>query len=269
MLANDYISHWELSGLKPYMRYTLAGGSNYESENLFFLSTTGGASQQNDPRTMLDKAEEALMDSPGHRATILGPRHRKVSLGIAYNSNHLALVQQFEGDYVTFSKAPVINSGVLSLSGELSGGLEIEQIQIWYDQPPAPLTLGQLGKSSVYWRGKPAAFIRPPPPSGGYYLQYEMNFSWQTSVDPYAVPADTPAPDSSAPAETAPSPVTVSDTVRWIDAKSWNVSGGFFTVEADLSGILERFNAGIYTMVVWTKSDGDSFIVSNYSLFVL
>lgn len=34
MLSEGYLSHWGLDGLKPYMRYTLAGGFNYEAENV-------------------------------------------------------------------------------------------------------------------------------------------------------------------------------------------------------------------------------------------
>lgn len=266
MLANDYISHWDMDGLKPYMRYTLTGGFNYESENLFLLSITGGGPQPNAPREMLATAEEALMGSPGHRATILNPWHKKVSLGMAFDNNHLALVQQFEGDYVTFSKAPSIAGGTLALFGDLSVGLEIEQIQVWYDQPPAPLTLGQLGASATYWRGRPVAFIRPPPPSGAFYVETETDFSWDTSVDPYSVPADTP-PDASNSAETPPA-VTLSDTVKWVDAKSWNVSGGSFSIEAGLSTVPELSKAGVYTVVIWAKSGSDSFTVSNYSLFI-
>jgi len=33
MSANGYLSHWGMDGMKPYMRYTLAGGVNYEGEN--------------------------------------------------------------------------------------------------------------------------------------------------------------------------------------------------------------------------------------------
>lgn len=268
MLANNYISHWELSGLKPYMRYTLAGGSNYESENLFLLVVPEGTHLHSGAETMLDTAENALMGSPGHRATILDSHHKKVSLGIAYNKDHLALVQQFEGDYISFSKPPALDRGILKLSGQLSGGLEVGQIQIWYDQLPAPLTIGQLGASVTYWRGKPAVFIRPPPPQGARYVEYETTFSWETSVDPYSVPANTPPADLSGPAKAPPSPTTISDTVRWVDAAIWNVSGGSFTIEANLATTLERSGTGVYTVVIWTKGGADSFIISNYSLFI-
>ena len=33
LLDNNYFSHWDLNGYKPYMRYTLAGGSGSVSEN--------------------------------------------------------------------------------------------------------------------------------------------------------------------------------------------------------------------------------------------
>ena len=130
MLAKNYVSHWDLDGLKPYMRYTMASGLNYETENLFITAESGAPSSKRDPKVILSEAEAALMNSPSHRAALLSKRPAKVSIGIAYNDVDLALVQQFEGDYITFSGAPVVKNGVLSLSGKALEGLTITQVQI-------------------------------------------------------------------------------------------------------------------------------------------
>ena len=192
MLANDYISHWGMDGMKPYMRYTLAGGFNYEAENAFILRTLwyGGKDPfyERDTKEMLDEAQESLMGSPGHRSNILNKWHKKVNIGIAYNKETLALVQQFEGDYIEFSSLPALQGGLLSLSGRTLGGFVVEQVQICYDPLPHSLTLGQLGKTYAYGLGKPAAFVRPPPPPGSYYLESVTVFSWETYEDDLSIP---------------------------------------------------------------------------------
>ena len=72
-LANGYISHWGMDGMKPYMRYTLAGGFNYEAENLSgpAILVKGVNYETSSPWQLLDEAETGLMESPGHRANIL------------------------------------------------------------------------------------------------------------------------------------------------------------------------------------------------------
>ena len=87
MLNAGYLAHWNLDGLKPYMRYTLAGGFNYEGENV------SGPPYYTDPDTLLHQnvldllknAQEGLMNSPGHRRNILDKWHKKVNIGIAFN----------------------------------------------------------------------------------------------------------------------------------------------------------------------------------------
>lgn len=268
MLTNDYFSHWGIDGLKPYMRYTLAGGFNYEAENVFYYSG-GGSSLQRDLKEILDDAEESLMGSEGHRINILNKWHRKVNVGLAYGKESLFLVQQFEGDYITFDESPSIQDGTLSLSGKTLAGFVVEGIQVRYDQPPHALTSGQLRMTYAYFLGQPAAFIRPPPPPGSHYLESETVYSWKTLVDPYEVSPDTPPsfPPSSL-RRTPPPPLVVQKTVKWIDARSWNVSGSSFMIDVDLSVILSDFGKGVYTVVIWGESVDEFESLTNYSIFV-
>ncbi len=68
--------------------------------------------------------------------------------------------------------------------------------------------------------------------------------------------------------EAPPPPQLASETVRWVDAKRWDISGISFAIEADLTEILSRFGNGVYTVVVWGEIDDESFALSNYSVFV-
>jgi hypothetical protein len=169
-LANRYNSHWGMDGLKPYMRYTLAGGVDYEGENGFVTETIwfGGRdpSYKRDPKEMLKEAQDDLMASPGHRRNILDKWHKKVNLGIAYDTQSLHLVQQFEGDYIDFDKPPSISGNILSMSGRVSLGT-IENIALYYDPLPQPLSPAQLDAPPydyAYSLGEDIGTVLSPPP---------------------------------------------------------------------------------------------------------
>jgi len=270
MLNNSYFSHWGLDGMKPYMRYTLAGGLNYEAENAFMTAIRwyGGTdpSYVRDTKVMLDEAEESLMESPGHRVNILNKWHKNVNIGLAYGKDSLFLVQQFEGDYLSFSKVPVLKDGVFSVYGQTLGGFTVKQIQLWYDQLPHTLTLGQVGATHSYDAGTPAAFIRPPVPAGKYYTEIESLYPWESGVDPYTVSPDTAPPDMSK-TQDAENPISHQEIVKWVDARQWNVSGSSFSIEANLSQILSKFGKGVYTVKIWGNSGTENISLSSYSIF--
>jgi hypothetical protein len=234
-LANRHSSHWGMNGLKPYMRYTLAGGVNYDAENGFMTETIwiGGRdpSYRRDPKEMLEEAQEGLMASPGHRKNILDKWHKKVNLGIAYDEGRLDLVQQFEGDYIDFSKLPSISGNILSMAGKVNLGI-IENIALYYDTLPQPLSPEQLDAPPydyAYGLGEDIGTILPPLPPDYFYIDLLPN-----------------------------------DVI----AITWDIeSEGLFTIEANVSPILEE-GKGVYTVVVWVETDGEFVAISNYSLFI-
>jgi len=180
-LANKYCSHWDMDGMKPYMRYTLAGGVNYESENGFVTETIWfgekDPSYRRDPKEMLKRAQEGLMDSQYHKKNILNKWHKKVNLGIAYNEERLDLVQQFEGDYVDFSKLPTVSGNILSMAGKVTIG-NIEQVAVHYDSSPKPLSPEQLNVppyNYAYGLGEDIGTVVPPLPPGYFYTDLSSN----------------------------------------------------------------------------------------------
>jgi hypothetical protein len=263
-LRTDYFSHWGMNGLTPYMRYTLAGGFNYEGENGFIYWQTGGFLPIY-PQECLDEAEVSLMDSPGHRRNILGKWHKKVNLGIAYNWSTCTVVQQFEGDYIEDNQKPAISDGVLSFTGQLKGQFTLEGVQIWYDQPHHPLTLGQLDATYSYGTGQqPATFLREPLAGRYYYPNSSTTFTWEAGVDPYSIDPDTPRRESPAPKTS----ITKSQIVPWTTANTWQVSGPSFRIEADISSVINQLGPGVYTVLIWGESQGEPVALSNYSIFI-
>jgi uncharacterized protein YkwD len=144
MLANNFFSHWDTNGYKPYMRYTLAGGKGSVAENVAWLYNSGRL----DPVEAIEKLEYDMVyddasSNWGHRDNILNAFHNKVSIGVAYDNHNVYLVQDFENDYISWNVLN-INNNQVTLQGTIQGQQsDIQQIAIFYDNP-TPLTPSQL-----------------------------------------------------------------------------------------------------------------------------
>ena len=86
-LENCSGGHWGIDGLKNYMRYSLARGyqSNQENANGYYycLEKDEISNAVRDIREEVRDAMDLLMNSSGHRKTILSKSHRKVNIGLA------------------------------------------------------------------------------------------------------------------------------------------------------------------------------------------
>jgi hypothetical protein len=278
MLRNGFLSHWGLDGLKPYMRFTASGGVNYASENasgLPYSLEDGRRYEEVTAFRMVNNAQIGLMQSPGHRKNILDEWHRSVSLGIACSSYTCSISQLFQGAYVQFEQKPRLDEGWFTMSGNLSDGFNAQGVQVWYDEPPHPLTLGQLGATFAYGIGQqPAAFVRAPLPPQLEYSSSISRYSYEAGMDPYGVdPTSQPlAPICNGKTCDAPQrrqdSTIVTMAVPWVTAARWEIEGGFFNVAADLTEHVERLGPGIYTVVLWAEKNGDPVDMTNYSVEV-
>ena len=287
-LANCFSSHWGIDGLKPYMRYSLAGSYQSNGENGRGLDYCIPASGR--VGTILYRAigsieqevrdgMEGWMDSPGHRRNILDPWHKKVNIGLAWDSYHFRSVQHFEGDYVKYDRMPAIENGILTLSGTVRNDAGFSEdrdlsVQIYYDRPPHTLTRGQLATTYCYDSGLLIAALREPLTGNWYYDEDEFTIAYEPCSDPYEVPADQPAPSPPTTSTSfiiipVPQPYLVvpNITVPWITALEWRTSADAFAVRADISDLLARHGDGVYSISVWGGIDGELVIISDYSIF--
>ena len=220
----------------------------------------------------------SFLGSPGHRGTILDPVHRRVNMGLAWDSYNVQVVQQFEGDYVDFEQLPTIVDGMLSFKGTLHGGASLDPgdadrtlaVQVYHDPPPQSLTRGQLARAVSYDGGTHIASVRPP------VHRYESDTFTEEACDhpdPVDFPANSPAPadpeEARAMHRAARSvPVHCVDvTLPWLDASLWTLSTDSFDVQVSLESILEKHGTGVYTVALWANVDGESEVVSEYSTF--
>ena len=281
-LENCYSGHWGMDGLKPYMRYSLAGGYQSNGENGSGLQYCIKAWENYAPLGSIEQEIREVMDgwmrSPGHRRNLLNRQHRKVSIGLAWGRYNFAAYQHFEGDYVDYSELPALDNGILSLAGSTKNGISFSDrqdlgIQVYYDPPPYPLTRGQLARTYCYGNGIQVAALRPPLTGNWFYTDHQFSASQSQCPDPYDVPADTPGPGSHDAAHRIAAearrmslpPLAV--TGPWITALSWRADGTDFAVTADLSGVVGRHGPGVYTVAVWHQEVDGGVVISEYAIF--
>ncbi len=147
MLANDYFSHWNLQGLGPEHRYAQAGGLDAVAENLYtywYRYEDGRAAPIEDwPRVIRD-AQASLMQSPGHRRTILDPAHTHVGIGIVYDPQRgeMRLAQEFVTRLVDMETLPAeaAPGDTLVVRGTLRDTATDPLINLAYMPWPTPFT---------------------------------------------------------------------------------------------------------------------------------
>lgn len=283
-LAGCFSSHWGLDGLKPYMRYSLTGGYQANSENVSGLDyCITSADSYAEIRSVEQEVRETMagwMESPGHRSNILEPWHRAVNIGLAWDRFNFSAVQHFEGGYVEYERLPAIEEGHLTLIGTAKNGADFEGtdglgIQVYYDPPPGPLTRGQLARTYCYGSGRPVAALRPRLSALRHYAEDEFTAAYTPCPNPYNAPADAQAPRShneshvfwQAAYGATRSAVEQPLAVPWFSAREWETEGRAFSVTADLSTVLDVYGPGVYSVIVWGRLGSETVVLSEYSIF--
>ena len=283
-LANCFSSHWGADGLKPYMRYSLAGGYQTNGEN---GSGSDYCIRASDRYRALGNIEaeiremmEGWMNSPGHRRNILGKWHRKVNIGLAWDRYNMVGYQHFEDGFVQYDQLPRIMNGTLSMSGSTLHGLRFSRreelgLQIYYDPPPHSLTRGQVSRTYCYDSGLQIAALRYPLTDNSFWSENDFTKRYSPCPDPYDVSPEAPAPRShdeahrfwqqAYAASQAQRAQTV--TVPWVTASKWMARATDFSITANVSKLLTKYGPGVYTVLLWGEVGGEDVPISEYSIF--
>lgn len=234
MLTYDYFSHNDTQGYKPYMRYSLMGGTGAVFENVAFISYTGthytSVAAVEDSLKLLESQmmyNDSACCNNGHRINILNPLHNRVSIGIAYNSTTLFFDEDFENYYVNMT-VNVSSTDTVTLQGTpLSSKVTSAEALIAYDAPPVNKTPYQLNNGP-----------------------HEYGIGTVTGGV---------LPRSSAPAQ-----FTQGITVY---ASTWEFTSSRVDISFSLSGFINKYGSGVYTIYLMTGSDTNSAITS-VSIFI-
>ena len=205
MLDNCFASHWGLDGLKPHMRYALAGGYQMSRENVYGLSychgDAGSLPPYGDLQAEIERSLGGPIDNRKIWDNIRRDSHETVNVGLAWNRYQVFLVLQFEEDYIKRLQADRINGGYLTLAGGVHNGVIFERdddllIEIIFDPPVHGLSVGQLSRTSCYDPGRPVAALRSTPLGGEGHYSDGYTVSYERCSNPYLVQADSRPPES-------------------------------------------------------------------------
>lgn len=183
MASYVYLSHWNLAGYGPEHRYFFAGGRDAVRENVYAYyqrSSAGVGIPIQDWKAIVENAQEALMESAGHRDNILQPSHTHVGIGIGYNAalGEVRIAQEFVDRYVTLE--PVAESVRAGQSVEIAGrvlpGASSPLINLAYEPFPTPMSVADLNKTSEY-TPRAEAFHALKPRVEGNRFQATIRFS--------------------------------------------------------------------------------------------
>lgn len=164
--ANCFSGHWGSNGMKPYMRYTLNGGIHNSAENLMgssYCPPDQDRYRELSLKSEATKAHRGLMDSPGHRRTILNPSYRRVGVGISYEPPNFRVVQLFTTDHIEFTVRPRMRFGDLIFAYKLTNDSSYTEYPpnaaVFWDPLPYDLSQGQLARTSCVGLGR--LVVRP------------------------------------------------------------------------------------------------------------
>ena len=167
LVTKEFIGHWGSDGLKPYHRYSAAGGTHATEEN---VSAADG--------TWSNKAKDLKQDSAylhvrmyqekppndGHRRTILAPQHTHVGIGLAVQDLRLRLVELFVAKYVEVRpiKREAKPNAQISFSGKIvRQGYLFNNIEVFYEPLPAPPEMEWLRQPRSYALPKESRVLKP------------------------------------------------------------------------------------------------------------
>lgn len=175
MLAGNYISHWNRDGIKPYIRYSDAGGIDAVMENVSALWGGVRFNLEFIYKTLEEMHLRMYNERPpndGHRRNILQPQHTHVGIGIAYDAIGLRFAQEFVARYVEISspmRSAKAGEKVLIKGRLLYDETDLAYMEVFYEPFPKPLTAALLNKTGSYEFPQESFAIRPILPSGYQY----------------------------------------------------------------------------------------------------
>jgi uncharacterized protein YkwD len=264
-----YFSHWDNQGYKPYMRYTLLGGTGSVDENLAlnYCSTSSPDMSRPVPapcsiatiENAINASEWGMMNNDttccnnGHRENMLGALHNRVSLGVAYNSTTVYLVEDFEDSYFA-SRSLQFSAGVVTFNGSMPsaepGWMKTTngaEITVYYDPTPSNITLSALALSPSCNQ-----FSELNEPAS---CQYQGAYNPGTEISTVFAPC---------PAQYV---CSAGSAGNYTYAQTWVRGSSDFSIVFSITGLESAHGNGVYTFYLWPEGRAPEPITS-LSVFV-
>jgi hypothetical protein len=166
MIKGEFTSHWGRDGLKPYHRYSFAGGTGATAENVSSADSTWSMKSKDlkqDTAYLHLRLYQEKPPNDGHRQTVLARQYTHVGLGIVVHELRLRLVELFVSRYVDVRPGvreakPGAN---VTFAGRVPGNYELSQVEVYYEPLPEAPDPGWLRASRSYSLPKESRILRP------------------------------------------------------------------------------------------------------------
>ena len=250
ILKARHIGHWTTDGMKPYMLFSAYNGSGGVSQNVAVESNYGHTIN---PYRAIDDAEWTMMYNDSlcckdlHRQDILYKYHTHASIGIAYDEDYFAMVQNFENNYINFNEPFIHNNDDrhIQISGQLlsriSSDISLYGLDIYYDETPSYAQYEKHKDDKSYEFGKLIGFVFSPMDFNEWfeYLRSKIYSAMGISLSYYSqLPAD-----------------------------KWYIDNKSVDIKFDISPVLKK--EGVYTVVLYLQDrEKNLFPAMSYSIFV-
>jgi uncharacterized protein YkwD len=174
-LKGGFTSHWGSDGLKPYHRYSFAGGTEATAENVSSADSIGSTKVpdlKQDTAYLHLRLYQEKPPNDGHRQTVLLPQHTHVGIGIVVHELRLRLVELFVSRYVDVK--PVVREAKagakVAFAGKIRGSYRFNNIEVHYEPFPTPPDPEWLKTPRSYGLPKETRQLRPKLPQPFVYL---------------------------------------------------------------------------------------------------
>jgi hypothetical protein len=154
---NGYVSHWNLAGEKPYLRYAFAGGYDHISENASGEWTSGSYNTSaSDIAKMMKSGHNIFMSekapNDGHKKNIIARAHNFVGIGYFASEKQFRYYEEFIDRYFEFENIPSqlkINEAG-SITVRTDGSVFPYYLIIYREKFPEAMNVSQLKKTGSY-----------------------------------------------------------------------------------------------------------------------
>lgn len=239
-------THLSRNGMKPYMLYSVYGGTNYMEQNVAISGYNNDELKKCnelrchkiDPYEQISKAEWGMLHNDticcndNHRRNILDRHHTHVSIGIVYSDYYFVLVENFENNYLMLDQQITRDYKNIQIVGRIepsNSTYTIDRIGIYYDPLPTSLFWEENKSLNSYNLGDLVAIVAKPAP---LFHLYEKPGNY-----------------------------------KLIEAKRWYSDNKVMDIRFDLSSVMSR--QGVYTVVTFLKDNRlNSFPAGSYSIFI-
>ena len=188
MVKHKYVSHWNREGLKPYQRYSFAGGFHATQENISAADNTWSSQLKDllqDTSYLHLRLYNETPPNDGHRKAILAPQQTHVGFGVAVEDLRLRVVELFVAKYVELDLPSQKGKpgGSIPLKGKLRNRNDsLTVIEVFYEPLPRELEVDALNQTRAYSLPNESVNLRPilPPP-----FQYADHVAGVIEFDDY------------------------------------------------------------------------------------